>query len=42
MPSYKANAASHLVAITLSDLSSSLSSLAKQTKEYVFLSFENE
>ena len=42
IPSNKVKAASHLVAITLSDLSSSLISLAKQMREYVLLSFVNE
>ena len=42
IPSNKVKAASHLVAITLSDLSSSLISLAKQMREYVLLFFVNE
>ena len=41
-PSCKVNAASHLVAITLSDLSSFLILFAKQTREYVLLFFEKE
>ena len=42
IPSYKVKAASHLVAITLSDLSLSFISFAKQTSEYTLSFFLKE
>ena len=42
IPSCKTKAASHLVAITLSDLSSSLKAFAKHINEYILLFFFSE